>query len=243
MRRIFFISTALVALLPSAVLAADLQGKPALPAPASWSGFYAGLNAGLGWSPTSWRNTASTPAATFFDYLPGQGFSDTMSGILGGAQVGINFQNGPWVYGAEAAISGADIYGDFKSVTGAADDQFRARLNALFLATGRLGYAWNDNLVYGKAGFAAAKLYLSVSDPTAPTTGSGSDSQWRSGWTVGLGLEHRLTPQLSLAVEYDYIDLGSDSYELGGSAGTYSWTFEPELHLLMLRLNYRFAGI
>lgn len=243
MRYFTLVLATLAAFTPSALRAADLPVKQAASAP-NWSGIYAGLNAGFGWSHANWRNTASAPAATFFDYVPGEGFSSKLSGVLGGAHLGVNYQSGAWVYGAEAAISGGSINGAFTSMTGAADDRFRARLDALFLATGRIGFTWSDYLAYGKAGIAAARVHLSVSDTLPPTTGSGSDTQWRFGPAVGLGLEHRLTPHLSIAAEYDYVHLGDGTYQLGGAAGDYSWKVDlPDLHLLMVRLNYRFAGL
>jgi outer membrane immunogenic protein len=223
-----------MALLPSGAGAAEVN----------WSGFYAGLGAGLGWSTGKWTNQTSTPAGSFFDYLPGQGFSDNVSGVLGVAQVGVNFQSGPWVFGAEAMIAGADISGKFKSnvAGGAGDDQFEARLDAIFLGTGRLGYAWNDVLAYGKAGYGTARVRLSVADVTPATTGSGSASQWRSGPTVGFGLEYRLTPQLSVAAEYDYLHLESGRYDLGGGTGSYVWDVGiRDVNLLLIRMNYRFA--
>jgi outer membrane immunogenic protein len=237
MRRYAFILAALVALAPNGARAAG-------PLTADWSGVYFGLNAGGGWSSADWLNKTSTPAATCFDYTPGQGFSNGVSGVFGGAQLGINFQNGPWVFGLEAMLDGSSISGDFSSTSlfGAGDDQFKARLDALFLGTGRVGYSWNDWLAYGKAGYAAGKIHLSVSDTVAPTTGSGSASQWRSGPTVGLGIEYRLTPQFSVAAEYDYVRLNAGRYQLGGGAGSYIWDVGiRDVNLLMVRMNYRFA--
>jgi outer membrane immunogenic protein len=237
MRRYAFILAALVALTPGNSRASGTAAN-------DWLGLYIGLNAGGGWTTANWLNKTSTPAATFFDYTPGQGFSNNLSGVLGGTQFGVNFQNGPWVFGLEAMVDASSISGNFSSASpfGASDDQFKARLAALFLGTGRVGYSWNDWLAYGKAGYAAGKIHLSVSDTAAPTTGSGSASQWRSGPTVGLGIEYRLTPQLSLAAEYDYVRLNSGRYQLGGSTGSYIWDVGiRDLNLLMVRMNYRFA--
>lgn len=229
--------------LSAPVLAADFAAKAPHVASNDWSGFYAGLNAGLGWSRADWLNTMSAPPATFFDYLPGQGFSDSQFGVLGGTQAGFNIQNGAWVYGLEATFDAADLSGNFTSTAGAADDQFETRIAALILATGRLGYAWNDWLAYGKAGWAFAKVEVSVADTNPPTTGAGHNSQWRNGFTLGAGLEYRLTPALSVATDYNYVHLDDGSYQLGGGAGNYRWHVDiPDVQLLMVRMNYRFAG-
>jgi outer membrane immunogenic protein len=234
MRRFVFAAVVLLALAPCQSRAAD-----------AWSGAYAGVNFGGAWSSADWRNAASSPLASFFDYAPGQGFSNDLAGVIGGAQVGINFQRGPWVLGIEAMLDASDIDGDFTSnlPAGAADDKFEAQIEALFLATARVGYAWDNWLVYGKAGYAAARINLSVSDSTPPNTGSGNDSQWHSGPVAGIGVEYRLTPQLSLAAEYNHVWLDSGSYQLGGGTGNYSWDVDiGGINILMARLNWRFAS-
>jgi outer membrane immunogenic protein len=238
MRQYALVLTAVAVLAPLSARAADKWTD-------RWSGIYAGVNLGGGFSNSDWRNKASNPAGTFFDYTPGQGFSDGFSGVLGGAQIGINMQRGSWVIGLELMLDASNIGNDFTSnaVLGAADDQFKARLDTLFLATGRVGYAWDNWLAYGKGGYAAARMHVSVSDNTPPSTGSGSDTQWKSGPVLGIGIEYRITPELSLAAEYNHVWLDNGTYQLGGSAGSYSWDIDPGgINLAMVRLNYRFAS-
>ena len=170
---------------------------------------------------------------------------DGLAGVFGGAQAGVNFQSGPWVYGLEAAIDGSGVESNFTSTapSSARDDQFKARLDVLVLLTGRAGYTWNNMLAYAKGGYALTRIHLSVSDTNPPMTGSGSDAQWHSGPTVGAGVEQALTPQLSLAAEYNHIWLGSGTYQLGGGAGNYTWNVNiRDINLFMVKLNYRFAA-
>jgi outer membrane immunogenic protein len=233
MRQFLSILAGAAVLAPISVQAAD-----------SWSGAYVGLSAGGGWSSADWLNRASNPPATFFDYVPGQGFSDGLHGFIGGVQAGLNVQRGPWVFGVEAMLNGADIVGGFTSNAplGAGDDQFKARMAALFTATARVGYAWDQWLAYAKGGYAAADIRVSVSDNVAPTTGSGKDSQWHSGAVAGIGIEYRIAPRVSLAAEYNHIWLDSGTYQLGGGAGNYSWDVDiGDINIVMVRLNYRFT--
>jgi outer membrane immunogenic protein len=163
-----------------------------------------------------------------------------MSGIIGGGQIGYNYQAGQWVFGLEAMLDASAIKSSQTSGFGAADDKFEVEIKSFLLATGRLGYAWDKFLAYGKAGIAIANISASVTDNVGPTTGAGSDSRWRSGPTVGLGIEYGITPNLSLAVEYDYIRLSAASYQLGGGAGSYLWDLDAHnISQVMAKLNYK----
>jgi outer membrane immunogenic protein len=72
----------------------------------SWSGWYTGLNAGYSWG-------RSETSASFFDNFnnttPGPILLTTlgtvdMNGVIGGGQIGANWQNGMWVLGVEADL-------------------------------------------------------------------------------------------------------------------------------------------
>jgi outer membrane immunogenic protein len=107
---------------PLGAFAADMPVKaPPAPAPVvSWTGFYAGVNAGYDWSERSTITTIGTP--TFFSplFLVGSGSevtalstaATTQQGVknnsfIGGGQVGYNYQFSPqWVAGIEADIDG-----------------------------------------------------------------------------------------------------------------------------------------
>jgi outer membrane immunogenic protein len=230
--------------LVSSSYAAELPLKaPAAASGYNWSGFYVGANVGYGSTSADWTNQTDT--TLFGDYLGGT-FSHNMSGKLGGVQLGYNFQNGPWVYGLEATFDFADIEGDRLSdnIFSAQDDLFKTRIESMVVTSARLGYAWDKFLAYGKAGFAFGKVTASVVDNVGPSTGSGSDSQWRSGYALGAGFDYGLSPNLSIGIAYDYIHLGSATYELGGGAGTYAWDVDvPSVNVVTARINYRFGAL
>src|SRR6266571_4511043 len=101
MKKLLLSSVALVALGASAS-AADLAPRytkaPTLVDPAySWTGFYAGLNAGA--ASTDGNLTAVT-TDQFFESR----FTDTFhkTGFIGGGQIGYNYQSGMSVFGVEA---------------------------------------------------------------------------------------------------------------------------------------------
>ena len=239
MRWPLLVAAAAVVVAPNFAMASDLPVKAMPGAPiSSWSGVYIGGNFGYGWSSGDWANVNNT--TLFGDGVPGDGFVSRLDGVAGGGQLGVNFQSGPWVYGVEALIDVANIDGKQFNGFGAADDQFSARINVLMLGTARLGYSWNNWLGYVKGGYALALVRTSVSDGVGPTFGSGSDSSWRSGPTVGAGIEYGFSPQWSLGLEYDYVRLNGDNYQLGDSTGSYLWHVDvQDVHLVMLRLNYK----
>ena len=231
-----------IAAQPSFAVEMPLKAPAHVASAYNWSGFYVGGNVGYGWSTADWTNEDDT--TLFGDAVPPDSFSNRMTGLVGGGQIGFNFQNGNWVLGVEAMLDAAGLKGSQTSTFGAADDQFESRLKALMLFTGRAGYAWNNVLAYAKAGLAVADIEASAADNVGPNTGSGSDSQWLAGLTVGVGFEYGVTPNLSVALEYDYIHLNSASYQLGDSTGSYRWNVGvSDINLVLAKLNYRFNGL
>src|SRR6185436_5548335 len=162
--------------------AADLAAAPYTKAPApiavyNWGGFYIGGNVGGAWTNQEWVNTANTTA--FGDLAPGQGFRQRGTGIIGGGQIGYNWQASNFVFGLEGTISGLDTRGSvLNNVFGAGlDDRFSWRSDWMATITGRAGYAVSNNLFYVKGGYAGVNNRLSVVD-AVPLTGSGSETQW-----------------------------------------------------------------
>ncbi len=118
-------------------LAADLPSRKAAPVYAppapTWTGFYAGLNAGYNFGANSnvYSQNAAGPWIGVTGFVPGQDVpvfgpvfqgtapismdvlaSNTQSGFIGGGQIGYNYRYGPnFLLGIEADIQGAGIRG------------------------------------------------------------------------------------------------------------------------------------
>ena len=110
----YLLATALVGLGSAPTIAADLAARPYTKAPAlaavyDWTGFYIGVNAGVGLGRDrlqhDWLNTGS-PYSIY----------TSPQGGFGGAQIGYNWQTGsvlgPIVFGVEADIQGAGLSDD-----------------------------------------------------------------------------------------------------------------------------------
>lgn len=111
MKRIFLGIAGIVSLFATGALAADLAPRPYVKAPVivdpvyDWSGFYAGLNLGYSWG-------RSSGTQSFIDTVSGTVLNSNavkfdMDGVIGGGQMGYNWQRDKWVFGLEADIQGS----------------------------------------------------------------------------------------------------------------------------------------
>jgi outer membrane immunogenic protein len=241
------LATTILALGAGSALAADLPAQVYSKAPGmmpvavyNWTGFYIGGNAGGVWSNPSYTNLVNT--STFGGAPVGSTFTQNGSGFIGGGQVGYNWQASQWVFGVEASYSGANVK---STTTNFVDDVFQNQLRSLLLVTGRIGYASNNWLLYGKGGYAGSNRRTSVVDTglVSPGVGSGSASAWHDGWTVGAGVEYGLTQNWIVGLEYDYVNVGKNNYELDGTdVGGRSYLFgvKSNYNIVTGRLSYKF---
>src|SRR5207247_5109264 len=97
MKRFLLAGVALSALLGGSATAADLAVKaPVYRAPPlvwSWTGFYIGAHIGAGWGTKEWTNNTAPVGILTFAFSSDN--SHTVNGILGGGQIGYNWQAGP----------------------------------------------------------------------------------------------------------------------------------------------------
>lgn len=122
------------------------------------------------------------------------GWSPDIDGFIGGLQAGYNWQGAsPFVIGVETDIQYSDVSSGVYTL-----DYF-GTLRA------RLGYAFDQILVYGTGGFA-------YGSGTYETWGL-SNSKNQTGWTIGGGAEYAINNNWSLKGEYLYVDLGDATYQ------------------------------
>lgn len=225
--RLSLLAATLLAATPA--LAADLTYEPApVAAPASvynWTGFYIGLNAGYGWGDIDTTDNSMTttgplvgvgqgsfPSTTF----PGADGSASVDGLLGGAQIGYNYQVGTWVFGAEADYQAVDHKTSSSFVGSDLGPYYEtsAELQSFGTVRGRIGYAIGDRgtwLPYVTGGLAYGETKISGSGTLAGGAATAfSVSDVRVGWVVGAGIEWAFADRWSAKLEYLFMDLGSD---------------------------------
>ncbi len=194
MKRILLTTVGVVALGVAPALAADLPARTYTKAPAAvapvntWGGFYLGAMGGYA------QENADFAA---------------MKGGFAGGTLGYNWQTGPVVFGIEADGAWADINasaGFPRLLT------LNAKIQDLGTVRGRVGYAFDQVLLYGTGGYAWADTKLSA---TALNAFTASNSQVLNGWTAGAGVEVMFAPKWSLKAEYLYRSFGSQTFSVG----------------------------
>jgi outer membrane immunogenic protein len=216
MKKLLLMTVAFAALGMAPAGAADLAARTYTKAPPmavlpTWTGFYIGAMGGY--------------ASQDDDF--------GMKGGFAGGTLGYNWQMGGLVLGIEADAAWADIS---SSVGVPGFVTFDSKIQDLGTVRGRVGYAVNQVLFYGTAGFAWADNKASVN---VAGVGGLSDSQVHTGWTAGAGIEYMFAPHWSLKGEYLYRDLGSENYFSSIVAGGVN-SGSLKLHSGQVGVNYHF---
>ena len=218
-------ATGAAAFAPGA-MAADLPTKaPAplvVPPAASWAGWYIGLHAGV-----NWQQGHNTPSANY-----GATLTTSSTGFIGGGQIGYNWQSGNFVFGIEADgswLSGKGSVGNGTFYS--ASNQIR------WLATvrPRFGLAVGNTMGYVTGGVAFGGVKNTYINDPFPN-GIKSESKTRVGWTVGGGIEHMWTRNVTIALEGLFVDLGRSTVNLPNNKTT---KFSNQAVIGRLKLNYK----
>ena len=194
---------------------------------ANWAGFYVGGHAGYAWANGEYAlNDVITKRFTFD---PG--------GFLGGGQLGVQAQWGHWVFGVEGTYSWADLDQTRTSAlipgkTAAVD------IRHIGTITGKLGWAADRWMIYGKGGVAFGRVHTLDINPAIATT---FDSRvWETGYTLGLGVDYMLLPNWVVGAEFDYYSFSFNrTFTPVGVPGSITQS-SADVFAVMLRANYLF---
>ncbi|MBR1212074.1 outer membrane protein [Bradyrhizobium sp. JYMT SZCCT0180] len=235
------IAVATVASAQAADLAARPVKAPIAASVYSWTGFYIGGNFGYGVG-----HNSSEP---FFGAPPTDRVTLAPRGVLGGLQIGYNWQAGNWVLGAEADWQWTDqrdsyCFNCISFPPGVIGRGVAQEMPWFGTVRGRLGYAAGPALFYATGGLAYGEIRQTLDccfgAPTATATNS------KTGWTAGGGVEAALAGNWTAKVEYLYVDLGSVSntqiIPLAFGGGTQVATSDVRNHVGRVGVNYRFGA-
>jgi opacity protein-like surface antigen/outer membrane receptor protein involved in Fe transport len=216
---------------PVPAYAADFPTKAvALPRAYNWAGPYVGANFGGVFN----REDVTTPI----------GISATdPSGVLGGFQLGYNYQFAPWLLGIEAEFGWTSAQGktNFIDPAGTASLSVTSDHNWYDTLSGRVGYVTGPLMLYAKGGAAwmNADYRLEVNSGIDGATVANTT---RTGWNAGAGLEYMLGSRWSAKLEYDYLDFGSNTLGFVNPFGN-SATVKTAVNEVKAGVNYHFDGV
>ncbi len=184
--------------------------KQVAPAPApecdfTWTGFYIGGNVGYGWGDAD-TDFEPLPDAAAFVFLNPTTLNPDPSGLIGGGQIGFNWQWNKWlVLGIETDFQGTDIEGNdsktgFDGFSGVPTNPDRfleshERIQWLGTVRGRIGFAPMCRLlIYGTGGLAYGNVDYSAQTNFGTTFFHGSSypvnfTETSTGWTAGGGID------------------------------------------------------
>jgi outer membrane immunogenic protein len=222
----------------------------------SWTGTYVGANVGgvrgkFDVSPTTTDNITGAVGA------PGvMGINN--SGVIGGFQAGYNWQIGQWVLGLEQdyQFTGLKQTASFAVPAGLflAGDSMAVKTDYLAATRVRLGMAWDRALIYAAGGletgeFDVTSTYVARGIGGSPALGFTDANKLHFGFNVGAGIDYAVTNNVFIGVEYRYLDLGKETYNLGAftpaglPAQTVSSTVSLTASEVTARLNFKLGGL
>lgn len=218
MLRKFLLATVASMALANVASAADMPARMATKAVPfvqmyNWTGLYVGANIGYGWG----RASDSLGLV-----------SGNLNGVIGGGQVGYNWQMNNLVLGVET-----DFQGSGQSQTSTAGAfTITDRIRYFGTVRARVGFAWDRTLLYVTGGYAYTNIGSDVTGPGV--AGSANTTKW--GGTVGAGLEYAFAGPWSAKAEYLYVDSGT----VAVTSGVFTDNVRIKNHIGRVGINYRF---
>jgi outer membrane immunogenic protein len=191
---------------------------------------------------TTTTSVVTTTTQTIAAGLLGSAFTDESAGVLGGGQVGCDYQlNSNWVIGLEGDVSAAGISGSAAdpSLTGRSFGNLHTDTSWLASVTGRVGYTFERFLLFVRGGAAwMHQTYDYAGVAGVPFDLTGSDT--RIGWTAGAGVEWAILAHWSAKVEYDYYGFGTGTVSLALPVAAGPVSITQSIQTVTAGLNYHF---
>lgn len=240
------VSTLAISALATSQRAAAQAPGTSTPDVASWTGISFGGHLGYATGDADWRFVSATGRVVDRDPIKGtaMGVEQSPAGRFGGAHIGASWQVWRIVLGADVAYSPTTLKDERGSPVPLGDDVNATRISNLLRTTGRVGYAWGRYHAYVNGGYAEARVETSFADTTGPrrSQGSAEFQTKHAGWTIGAGLDYRLTTHVSLGLEYAYVDLAREVHDKFVPTGSVNTgravdAVAPSLHAVSARLT------
>jgi outer membrane immunogenic protein len=199
------------------------------------------------------------------------GYRIPQSGAVGGFEAGYNWQAGSnWLLGVETDFSFSGLSGratgtSVFSVPFTQSITAEQSMDWYGTVRGRTGWLATPNLLlFGTGGFAYGRVAGSASYQIGRglvasfpigfvclanlPCFAGTSSAIRTGWTAGGGAELLLDQHWSAKIEYQFVDLGTETVRItalavnlpGQTPASFNAAFRDRFNVVRLGLNYRF---
>lgn len=250
MRKHFFAqAAALAVIMAGPALAADMPLKEAPPFAArfNWTSCYLGGHLGGGFA----HKDITDPVQLVQDSFLGAGSTDGIttvnpspSGVVVGGQIGCDYQfASSWVVGIEGAASGSTMKGSrIVGLPLGNPDTALVRASTDFLpsVTVRLGYAFDNVLLYAKGGVALAGDRFNVTGTFAgaPFAFEGLDN--RVGWTAGGGVDWAFSQHWSANIEYDFYQFGHGDVLMSDPINAFAGIVDVRQNVQVVKVGLNF---
>ncbi len=218
-----------------------------------WTGPYVGAHVGYATGSSKWSATqagAANPSLNgSLGFYKGFDFAKGTGSFFGGLQAGYNYMlPSNLLLGVEGDVSFPNSISGNQTISSASIGQASYGEIVEYFGTvrGRIGYSFNNWLVYGTGGlawtydqFTRAQVAGTPVGGTAIPGTNESSLRWRTGWTVGAGVEVALAPNWSTKLEYLFTDFGITRVTF--PAGAQRFDSDLAMHEVRLGLNYSFG--
>ena len=255
MRKLLFANVVALAItMAGSATAADLPVKAPTPFAErfNWTGCYGGMHVGGAFATKNMTDPVQLVQDSFI--APGTTVGVTTvnpgpTGAVIGAQIGCDYQfaASSVVIGIEGSASGTTMKANkLVGLPLSIPDTALVQANTDFLTsvTARIGYAFDNVLVYVKGGGALAgdKYEVSGSFAGAPYDFRGLEN--RLGWTAGAGVDWAFAPHWSANFEYDYYGFGHGTVNMVDPINGFSGpvTIGQHVQVVKVGLNFHMWG-
>lgn len=218
-----------------AVLAAIPAHAEEASAGRSWTGAYVGAGLGAGYLST---DQYSPPQMTYGGY-PAAAYAGWHP--YGSIQAGVDLQLGDTVLGLKLQHMVTNSDGDsFMKV----DELVSSNAVALTTLSARAGYLFQPDLLgYVSASVVAGQFNYGSVDERWGLVDDSLEAT-RTGLGIGAGVEYRLSDNVSVFTEYNYVRFatGRSTFDYGVGATPPNWTYDytHDLGTVQAGLNFRF---
>lgn len=210
-----------------------------------FGGFHLGVVLGTGGSQTTWD---AGPAGIGGDDMGLAGFPATglTTGVVTGARAGFTVEAGAFAFGIEGLFAGTNVDGQIEC---GADQPFlygyicATDLERLATLTGRAGVVLGNTFLYGTGGLAWAFQRHEIQEPYFGVISWGVAAETARGWTLGAGIERRLSHGFSLRADYSFVRIAPHAVVLESPFVADSpMTVTQNYHFASIGFDFRFGG-